>query len=422
MPENDFDVIIVGGRVAGASLAIHLARAGRKVAVLDRARFPSTTTSTHVIYPKAIANLDRLGVLDRILAHHPPPLYTAWYHENRMFVTAHSVEEGRDWAMCIRRITLDAHLLNRAKEDGVVVQENTVVTDLVGTGTEEDPVRGVKAIYQGKNTVFEAPLVVGADGVNSTVARLVGAQKHRVMPTRTMLYYAYWTDVDTRNTQDFFFEPPWICAHFPADDGHHVVTMNGPVEARRELKDLKAFYLDKISSIPLLWGRLKRANQVSDVHGSPRLEGFYRKPTGPGWLLTGDAAHFKHPASAQGIGDALESAEKLAPMILHGGWSTQYPRWLEEASRELYAFCEFLADLPTDAGMRRTLDVAIHDASAARAIVDIWSRSIRPWEALSKVPAMLEAAGPSPEQVLAKYEEGKAFGHSLNAPEFVHTS
>jgi 2-polyprenyl-6-methoxyphenol hydroxylase-like FAD-dependent oxidoreductase len=214
MPECNFDVVIVGGRVAGAGLAIHLAQAGRKVAVLDRASFPSGTTSTHVIYPKTIANLDRLGVLDGILAHHPPPLYTAWYHENRMFVAPHSMEEGRDWAICVRRVTLDAHLLNRAKESGVAVQEKTVVTDLIGAGTDKDPVRGVKAIYQGENTLFEAPLVVGADGVNSTVARLVGAQKQRVMPTRTMLYYAYWTNVDTRNTQDFFFEPPWICAHF----------------------------------------------------------------------------------------------------------------------------------------------------------------------------------------------------------------
>jgi hypothetical protein len=108
-------------------------------------------------------------------------------------------------------------------------------------------------------------------------------------------------------------------------------------------------------------------------------------------------------------------------MILHGGWKTQYPDWLEEASRELYAFCEFLADTPTDAGMRRTLDVAIHTPSAARAIVDIWSRSIRPWEALSKVPAMLEAAGRSPEEVLARYEGGATIGRASNAQEFVHT-
>jgi flavin-dependent dehydrogenase len=81
MPEDNFDAVIVGGRVAGASLAVHLARKGRKVAVLDRARFPSATTSTHVIYPKAIANLDRLGVLDRILAHD---------HTNRLAITCFS--------------------------------------------------------------------------------------------------------------------------------------------------------------------------------------------------------------------------------------------------------------------------------------------------------------------------------------------
>jgi menaquinone-9 beta-reductase len=167
---------------------------------------------------------------------------------------------------------------------------------------------------------------------------------------------------------------------------------------------------------------LKNASQVSDVYGSPRLEGFYRKLTGPGWLLTGDAAHFKHPASAQGIGDALDAAEALAPMILHGDWRTQYPDWLEEASHELYAFCEFLADTPTDEGMRRTIDVAIHNPCAARAIVDIWSRSIRPWEALSKVPAMLEAAGPSPEEVLAKYERGVTVRRPSKPQHFVHTS
>ncbi len=167
------------------------------------------------------------------------------------------------------------------------------------------------AAINGQDVSIEATLVVGADGVSSTVAALVGAKRERVMPTQTMLYYAYWIDADSRNTQDFFFEPPWICAHFPADDGHHVVTMNGPVELRRGIKDLEAFYLDRISSIPQLWGRLLKARKVSSVRGTPRLEGFFRRQAGPGWVLSGDAAHFKHPASAQGIGDALHAAEVL---------------------------------------------------------------------------------------------------------------
>ena len=60
--------------------------------------------------------------------------------------------------------------------------------------------------------------------------------------------------------------------------------------------------------------------------------------------------------------------------------------------------------MPTDAGIRRVLDIAIHDPKAARAIVDIWSRQIAPWDAMALVPPMLEAAGPSPDAVLAKYE------------------
>ena len=72
--------------------------------------------------------------------------------------------------------------------------------------------------------------------------------------------------------------------------------------------------------------------------------------------------------------------------------------------------------------MRRTIDVAIHNPCAARAIVDIWSRSIRPWEALSKVPAMLEAAGTSPEEVLAKYERGVTVRHASKTQQFMHTS
>ena len=398
-----FDVAIIGARVAGSSLAITLAGQGAKVVLLDRAVFPSDTVSTHVIYPNTIHRLEQLGVLDRVLAHRPPPLYTAWHHQNRMFVAPHTPDHGRDWAICVRRSTLDAIMVERAAACGVDVRLGCTSSGLIGGREDDDPVTGVSGFGAGQPFEIAADIVVGADGVNSTIAKLVGAERERVMPSRTMLYYAYWTGVDGRNTQDFFFEPPWVCAHFPADDGHHVITMNGPLEAKASIADVETFYLDRIRSIPALWARLGTADKVSRVKGSLRLDGFYRRHTGPGWLLTGDAAHFKHPASAQGIGDALHAAAVIGAGIADGTWRTSYPAWRERASRDLYAFCEFLGDTPTDAGMRRVLDVAIHDAGAARAIVDIWSRQIAPWDAMALVPAMLEAAGPSPDAVLAKY-------------------
>ena len=64
----DYDAIIIGARVAGSSLAIRLGRQGKRVLLVDRDRFPSTTLSTHLLRPPAVRALARLGVLDDIEA------------------------------------------------------------------------------------------------------------------------------------------------------------------------------------------------------------------------------------------------------------------------------------------------------------------------------------------------------------------
>ncbi|WP_200837685.1 NAD(P)/FAD-dependent oxidoreductase [Starkeya nomas] len=400
-----FDAVIVGARAAGASLALLLARAGWRVALIDRASFPSDTMSTHVIYPNTIARLDAFGVLDRVMAHRPPPLYTAWHHEGRMFVAPHQPIEGRDWAICVRRITLDAILLDQARAAGATVFENTQVDSLVGAGTMADPVRGVMATTPGGPITILGTVVVGADGVSSTVASLVGAKRTRVMPTETMLYFAYWTGAKGRNTQDFFFEAPWVCAHFPADDDHHVITMNGPIAERAGIRNLEEFYLQKIQSIPALRARLEGATKVSRVLGTTRLEGYYRQHTGPGWALIGDAAHFKHPAGAQGIWDAFESSRVLADGLIAGDWMTRYPHWRDRESREFYAFSKHLAEPPGNEGMRRTMDILIQDAGLARRMVDVWARTSRPWvDVIPFIEGMDTVAGASIEAVLAPYE------------------
>jgi len=60
-----FDVIIVGARCAGSPLATLLAGAGLRVCVVDRARFPSDTASTHGVQPSGVRILDRLASIRR---------------------------------------------------------------------------------------------------------------------------------------------------------------------------------------------------------------------------------------------------------------------------------------------------------------------------------------------------------------------
>ena len=399
------DVVIVGARAAGSALANYLAQRGVDAIAVDRAEFPSDTMSTHVIYPNTLARLEDLGALAEVEASGPPPLYTSWHHEGRMFVAPHTPQRGRDYAICIRRITLDGILVDAARRAGARILEKTTVTGYLGTGTAEDPLHGVIATGpDGDRIEIEAPIVVGADGVNSGFARTLGLEREKVMPTETMLYFAYWTGMPERNTQDFFYDTPWICAHFPADQGYHVVTMNGPVALRKEIKDLEAFYMEKVHSIPGLRDRLRGAERVSRVKGTPLLDGFYRRQVGPGWALVGDAAHFKHPAAAQGICDAFHAAEVLAKGIAEGNWQQSYPEWRAQESREIYAFCNHLREAPSDEGVRLVMDAMISDTDLARKFVDVWARSSKPWsDVISKVPGMEKIAGVSVEGALEPF-------------------
>jgi 2-polyprenyl-6-methoxyphenol hydroxylase-like FAD-dependent oxidoreductase len=76
MNDRRYDAIVVGARCAGSPTAMLLARRGYRVLLLDRARFPSDTVSTHLIHPPGVAALDRWGLLDRLAATGCPAIST----------------------------------------------------------------------------------------------------------------------------------------------------------------------------------------------------------------------------------------------------------------------------------------------------------------------------------------------------------
>jgi hypothetical protein len=130
-----FDVVIVGGRCAGSSLAIRLARRGLRVCVLDRARFPSETPSTHVIQPCGVRILAELGVLDQALAAGAVPIdrFTLVNEDVRIDSV---VEPGMFGApgLCLRRLTLDALLVRAAAAAGAEVRTGCRVRALIIAG------------------------------------------------------------------------------------------------------------------------------------------------------------------------------------------------------------------------------------------------------------------------------------------------
>ena len=340
--KGEYDAVVVGARCAGSALAIGLARRGWSVLVVDRDSFPSTTISTHGIWPNGVARLDELGVLDRLLADHELHSYESIVrglgHEARGGFTA---IDGFDRAIAPRRIALDQAGVATARSAGAEVAPETKVVGLLGSGTDEDPVAGV-VLEDGRR--IAARWVFGADGRASTVARELGIPKERPLRGEMSMAYGYWRGIPEDGYGTFQMEVGRVLTSMPVEDGLHMLIAAGPPEMvhgtpakRREA------YLEFVRGFPetVTAEALDRAELVTDVAVAPEplMRGFFRRPSGAGWALVGDACHFKHPGTAQGIGDALEHGIYVAENLSGGSQSLDgYEAWRDARAAEHYEY------------------------------------------------------------------------------------
>jgi hypothetical protein len=139
-----FDVIIVGARCAGATTALALARRGLRALVLDRARVPSDTLSTHNFSRETTARFRDLGLLDAIRATGAPPIRGMRLvapEAGVAFAGRYQAVDGIDAGYCVRRLLLDEIIVRAAREAGAEVREASPVTGLLWEG---ERVVGVK--------------------------------------------------------------------------------------------------------------------------------------------------------------------------------------------------------------------------------------------------------------------------------------
>ena len=177
-----YDAIIVGARCAGSPTAMLLARHGFKVLLVERTTFPSDTISTHILWPHGAEVLSRWGLLERLAATGAPPICRRMTFDVGPFALRGAIPDANDGTggFCPRRTVLDGLLANAASAAGVDLREGFTVDELLTTG---DTVVGIKGHGRDGRAVEErARLVIGADGVNSFVARSVRAQEYDVRP------------------------------------------------------------------------------------------------------------------------------------------------------------------------------------------------------------------------------------------------
>jgi flavin-dependent dehydrogenase len=313
-----FDAIVVGARCAGSPTAMLLARQGYRVLLVDRATFPSDTISTHWIWQLGLACLDRWALLDRVWASNCPPI-SRFELDLGAFRLPFDVLPGDGIeVVCVpRRTVLDKILVDAAREAGAEVREGFAVTGLTWSDGRVTGIRGHDRT--GTEVEERAQIVIGADGRNSLVAKLVKAAEYNVRPPITCGYYAYWNVPPPSPT--LYPRPRRVVITFPTNDGLTVTYVACPCSDFDSVRsDLDAYMLDALNRVAGFDGLFQPEARVGQIMGVRDLPNYFRQSYGDGWALVGDAGYHKDPVIAQGISDAFRSAEWLAQSV-HAGLS-----------------------------------------------------------------------------------------------------
>jgi 2-polyprenyl-6-methoxyphenol hydroxylase-like FAD-dependent oxidoreductase len=330
-----YDAIVIGARCAGAPTAMLLARAGHRVLLLDRAPTGTDTLSTHLIHQPGVAALARWGVLDEVRASGCPPLDRVRYEiaDIRLEGCARGVD-GQRAGLAPRRHVLDAILAGAAVAAGAELRDRCTVTGLLRDAAGR--VVGVEGSHRQRPFTARAHLVIGADGMRSTVARLVGAPYTVEDPRLTCAYYTYWKDVPAG--LELYEGPGSWTAAVPTNDGLTLVLTYFPQPSFDEVRgNAAAAHLARIeATAPALYARLRGKEPVERLRGTGDQQNFFRQAAGPGWVLVGDAGHHKDSITARGISDAFLQAEVLARLLTGrlGAGSGQLDAALREFAEE----------------------------------------------------------------------------------------
>lgn len=346
------DVIIVGAGPGGSTAANLLARRGISTLLLDKSEFPRDKVCGDGLAPQAIHWLDRLGCVDEVLAatnacikdcelyingHH---LLTAGFPANTIYP---------DFAVLLDRRRFDNILLNHAVAKGARFEPGVTVR---GVETGADSVR-VSGRRDGKPVEYRGRMVIGADGVGSTVSRAIGNRlKDGAMAVSLRAYYR---DVECSGAQmKVYFDRK----HFPGygwafvdDDGFANIGLGYAFDGNFPLLAGLDRAFDTFLATDLK-AMLKRATRCGKVAGG--AVAFYRPRciVADRVMLIGDAANQADPLNGGGIHKAMEgayfAAETAANALAEGDFSeatlaAYRKRWQAEVERDWLTAEMFLA-------------------------------------------------------------------------------
>lgn len=318
------DVLVVGAGPAGSAAATWAARLGLTTVLADAARFPRDKTCGDGLTPRAIGELDKLGLADWLRAH----TTNQGLRAHGFGQTLHLRWPGGnlpDWGSAVARTEFDDRLRTLALDAGATGVQGARAIDV----RRGDGGRVTAVVFkQGQETrEIQCRRLIVADGVRSPLGKVLGREWHR----DTVYAIAGRAYIDSTRSDD-----PWISSHlelrdtegdimagygwvFPLGNGTVNIGAGSLATAKRPvdvaIKPLIQVYRDSIADSFGLSGELRNVASALLPMG-----GAVTNVAGPNWALIGDAAACVNPLNGEGIDYGLETGRLVAELLSEGDY------------------------------------------------------------------------------------------------------
>lgn len=395
MTEHAFDVLVVGGGPAGAACGYWLAEAGHNVLVVEKKRFPRDKTCGDGLTPRAVRQLNDMGLADQLSNYLRYDGLRAIGHGITLEMPWPDHPEFPSYGYVVRRHDLDDMVANNAVKAGATLWS---ATEALAPIVERGVVRGARVHRKddGGDVDVRAKFVVVADGANSRFGRALGTARNRSYPLG-MAIRGYFTSP--------FHDEPWIESHldlrdregnhmpgygwiFPVGDG----TINvgcGLLSTFKGWKDINTSKLmdSFMATAPERWGISPETATCAPTGGRLPTGGSVMPHVGPTWLSVGDAAGSVNPFNGEGISVAYETGRMAATALgiavdQNDGLALQtYEQQLDDVYGLYFKVARvFVKAIGNPAVMRELVKVGMRNRTLMEWVLRIMANLLRPDE------------------------------------------